>query len=205
MLSGHIRDMPPLDCLETFLFIDDNGCVITDDDRILNQWLLDISLQETWGVSDCERVFDALCHPNEYIWTQAVALVSQWQKLQILTLLPRLGVLPIPTKMYLMPYLSQLSYYEPFEAMIQELKIQPDGLYVDVLIHCLVDTDYYVWPLILLYLSDDSPVLKSRLKKVLAKMGFNALRTPLKMLPEIPHEGVLRDVFGDECINSLYD
>ncbi len=164
------------------------------------------SISITEGELDEEEEFfliDALSYDDQNVWSLASLILSQGSQSTILNVLDELPDLSLEVRMLWASLLFQMPFYQPYDYLLQELRTATHPPYIEVLITCLEQTTYFVLPLVFLQLSVDDRTYRDRLKQLLKRMGFAKFKKHLILFPELPHEAILRDVFGDELIDSL--
>ncbi|MFC1771623.1 hypothetical protein ACFLZV_07035 [Candidatus Margulisiibacteriota bacterium] len=106
----------------------------------------------------------------------------------------------------LIPVLATTKFYESY-VLLFELLMQKDSkeTFDNLIIEALATTDYFIFPLLLIYIdkSEDDLVFHSKMKRLVLKIGFERLSTHLGMFYELPNEVFFREVFGDEDIDNL--
>jgi hypothetical protein len=170
-----------------------------------NEW---VALNDKAGdgpLTALEQAFliEGLRQQDEQTWMCATAVVSAADKQDVLAVLAIFKSLRLEVKKALLPILAAMEFYEPFWMMFEELKNVRDEAYEWLLIHCLGKTRYPIFPLLLYEMDEASLSYMGQLKRILKVMGFAAVKPLLEVMPVIPHEGVFRDVFGDDLIKLV--
>jgi hypothetical protein len=108
----------------------------------------------------------------------------------------------------LIPFFATTNFNNTYVFLFELLKRTDNKDSLDTLIiDCLSRTGYFVFPILLLHLSQADYAgnydFLIKLKRLLLKIGFENIRPYLAVIPEIPNEKIFRDLFGDENINRL--
>jgi|GEM_PF-4784146 len=148
-------------------------------------------------------LLDSLKSPDARIFSYAAVLICQYDKPLILEAIKLLPDCHLDVQKVFTPLLASLEFYEAYDFLLNQLKTTRDEAYEKLLIRCLAKTEYFYLPLMFLKLADPDREFLSRLKRVLSLMGWAKLKPYLELLPEIPFEAELRDVFGDDVIIGL--
>lgn len=160
-------------------------------------------LEEEHSVEDLNFLLETLFHPNLQAAVNSAVILGRLDKPIILHLMTDFERYPKEIQKTLIPFFASTEFYESYEFMIKHLAVCQDEGVLLILMHCLIHTEYFVLPLLLLYLSDPNQTMHWRLRIILSKIGFHRLKPMLLKFPELPHEGILRDIFGDKAIQSL--
>ena len=160
-------------------------------------------LEEEHTPEDLNFLFETLFHPNLQAAINSAVILGRLDKPIILHLMNDFELYSVEVQKTLILFFASTEFYESYEFLIKQLAVCQSEDCLIMLLHCLIHTEYFVLPLLLLYLSDPNQTMHWRLRIIMSKMGFSRLKPMLLKFPELPHEGILRDIFGDEAIQSL--
>ena len=166
---------------------------------------IDDKLLHRQSLTEEEESFllDALGHSNVFNLAKVGATILEADLSFLKKLFDHFSSLPEINQAALIPILATFNINQPYKFLIEYMKKVKNYRIHFVIIKSLAETDYFVFPLILFYLDDKDPVFSENLRKLLFQIGFAKIKTYLMLFPEIPHEEVFRDVFGDPLIDEL--
>ncbi len=151
---------------------------------------------------EIQFLFETLKGSDEIAAVNSAFILGRLSKDTILGLTQVFSDLPWSRQQILVPIFAGAEFYEPYDFLLLQLKSCHDAL-ADLIIRVLLLTEYFIAPLMLLYLSDSTYIFHRRMKDLFFRMGFNRLKPFLSAFPELPQETELREIFGDEKIDSL--
>ncbi|MFC1751960.1 hypothetical protein ACFL96_00990 [Thermoproteota archaeon] len=166
---------------------------------------LDDKVMDGYELTDEELgfLFSCLEHENPGLNAKAAITLTNLDLPILEKILEKFDTYSQRARLILIPMLAGADYYQVFKFLFETLKKEPEGVQAGVIVTCLSKTEYFILPLIIFYLFEDNRKLRMQLKKILVNIGFETIKPYLAILPEIPHETVFREVYGDEAIESL--
>jgi hypothetical protein len=160
-------------------------------------------LEESLDQDDLSVVFSALKGEDMLSIYSAVRIVAASDKGLILNVIEDFASFSRLAQPLLITALASTDFHESYEFLFTLLKDTEVESMSNLIIECLVKTDYFVFPYVLHFLGTKDFTFVVRIKKILLKMGFESLRGYLIMFPELPYENIFRQLFGDKNINEL--
>ena len=155
---------------------------------------------------ELKYAFKALDHTDSVeVVTVAGNILMESGKKILLKLIKKVPFYKYQTKIILIPILASSEYVEPYAMMIDMLKKETDDVMIKLLIAALSTTHYPIFPLLLAHLNDENKEFRGYLKEIMKNIGFENIKPALVVFPDLPHESHLRDVFGDDNIESILE
>jgi len=135
----------------------------------------------------------------------AALLVITETEIDVITdFLNKFSLFSEQVRLLAIPMLACTDYVECYDFLFEYLQKFPKSNEAIVIVYTLSTTHYYgILPMILARLITDDDAFLAHLKNILFKMGLKKLSPFLTMLPQIPHEAVFRELFGDEKIDHI--
>lgn len=152
---------------------------------------------------DMQFLYKCLHHENQKVVHGSIILITELKKDYILPVIHNFSSFSLQQKKTILPILMVCNFMEPYKFLLDYLKTVKDDEFALFIVICLSNTDYFIFPLILVRLDTDNLIYKGRLKEILRRIGYSSLEKYLVLLPELVYENDFRDVFGQEKINQL--
>lgn len=152
---------------------------------------------------DLRFVFECLGSRQTTLISGAAAILATQPREVIVELLRRFKTYSLTTQKVLCLNLMVSDLNEPYWYLITYLEDIQNRQFAEYVCICLGKTEYNILPIILSKLKTENKRYLSDLKTILYRIGFLRLEPLLAMFPVLPHEQVLRDVFGDKKIDRL--
>ena len=133
----------------------------------------------------------------------AASIVATQSREFVLKVLTRLKSYGMSTQKVLIAHLITTDYNEVYWFLIAYLKEIKNREFAQYICTCLGKSEYLILPIIVGALGTEDRRYKSYLKSILEYSGFLKLEPFLVMFPQLPHEQVFREVFGDKKIDAL--
>ncbi len=130
-------------------------------------------------------------------------LVSENQPPLLDRILENYHTYPFFTQITLLPFLGATFHLNCYKFLFLLLKAHLNDEFTMPLIQCLSKTQFDIFPLFLIHLSDPDPEFIEKQKLLLFNIGFNKVRQYLKMMPEIVYEEIFREVYGNTLIEGI--
>ena len=140
---------------------------------------------------------------SEPIYVAALLAFTEASDLELDYLLDRYELLLQQARYLVIPMLVCVDYVRVFIFCLKRLEVSRDQVEVHILIQSLGVSDFLMMPLIVDLLITDKMVFLNRLKQLLAEIGFKKAHAYLGVLPQLPHEAIFREVYGDDCIDQI--
>jgi len=134
----------------------------------------------------------------------AALIILELPKSALLKLLDEFPTLPLQNQRMLVPIVASSEYVESYKLLFRALKNSTASELTDVLVYALAKTDYRLFPLLMVHLSDPDLEFQKKLKRILKEIGLKKVAPYLSLYPVIPYESIFRAVFGNNAINDIY-
>jgi hypothetical protein len=163
------------------------------------------NLMFTEGLNEKELTFLYKClrHDEQKIVHGAAILLTALDKHTVQPILNNFGSYTQQQQKSILPLLMDCTFMEPYKFALDFLKTVDDDNDALFIVICLANTDYFIFPLILVRLDTDDLKYKSNLKDLLKRIGYDVLEKYLVLLPQLVYEDDFRDIFGSDKINAL--
>lgn len=111
---------------------------------------------------------------------------------------------PSKVRQLAIPLMACTDFVEIYDYLLKYLKDNSSSEEAVVIIYSLSVSHYYgLLPLLLGQLLSENKIYVRNIKNILLKMGLKIIAPQLLLFPQIPHEAVFRELFGDEKIEAI--
>ena len=133
----------------------------------------------------------------------AATIVATQSRDLVLKVLRRFKSYSMDTQKVLTANLITTDYNEVYWFLVEYLKEIKNREFAQYICTCLGKSEYLILPILIAALATEDRRYRSYLKSILEYAGFLKLEPYLVMFPQLPHEQVFREVFGDKKIDAL--
>lgn len=154
--------------------------------------------------SDIDFLFSCLLATvSEEARHAALLLLTESDDTVLDLLMDRYGEFSVEVRHLMLSYFTTTDYVQCYVFLLDILKQAPSEEEVNIVVFCLANTDYFIFPLILTELNSDNAIYVAQLKRLLVMIGIDRLKSYLAVMPVIPHEALFRDIFGADVIDQI--
>jgi hypothetical protein len=158
--------------------------------------------EEPLPAEEIQFLINALYDPDPMAAVGSALLLGRLSKEIMLYLINEFPHVSRLVQKVLVAIFASAEFYEPYDFLLKYLK-EADEEMTNLISRAMTLTEYCVYPLMLLYLSDPDYAYHRKMKALFRMIGFEKMGPWLSMLPELPNETELRETFGDADIDSI--
>lgn len=168
------------------------------------QFLYGLSFTKDLDPSAIAFAIQSLDHADPLVVSAALQVLLKNPHPELISeVCSRIPFKPFPVQKVMIVSLCTCFLSDPYIYLLDSLKTFKEEV-AGFSILCLSRTDYPITHLILPRLNTSNIRYKERLKQLLLKLGFRRIEPALALYPVLPHEVLLRELFGNESIESLF-
>ncbi|MFT5170432.1 MAG: hypothetical protein ACI9BD_000199 [Candidatus Marinamargulisbacteria bacterium] len=153
--------------------------------------------------SELKFAFKMLASADKPLSSKAAMVLTEQENPVLQEILDNFDNYRLVTRKTLVTLLACTQYAAAYAFLLDQLKTKSDKQLTSHILACLVHTDYFLFPILAVYLRDQTPRFREKLKIILARRGFRRIEPMLSMMTTIPNERLFREVFGDLAIERV--